>query len=225
VARRKRRVATKRRSKRSGAGILVDIAMRDYLAVREDMWGVRRLASSMITAVFAAVAVALSAAVVLGNGSFGPATLSAAFLAAALLIELASIVLIGMDGSFKIAEDLNRRQARDIRGLLERLSPLPIPRTLLGFQERAHEIGSSAPSRLWLASYAAWGLQGLMLPLIASALVVTGVVVEYSSTKALGSTTILLLGIDIVVGLALAAVTLLDMQLPGRLEDRWDENS
>jgi hypothetical protein len=212
--------APKRHSGGSGSEVLIDIGMRDYLAVREDMWGLRRLSTAIFTGVIAAAAVALSAIVILADKGFGSATLPVALLAAALLLELASIVLIGIDGSFKIVEDLNRRQASDLRRLLERISAAPVPDSTLRFQDRAHEISPRRDWRVWVPSYGAWGIEGLILPFLAAASIVSGVLVASSNGTGLSNAALLLLAIDVVVGLAVAALVVLDLRLPGQLEDR-----
>jgi hypothetical protein len=204
----------------AGTEALIDIAMRDYLAVRDDMWGLRRLSTSIFTGVIAAVAVALSAIVFIADKGFGSPALSLAFLAAALLLEFTGIVLIGIDGSFKIVEDANRRQARDLRRLLKQASATPLPSSTLRFQDRADDVGSRRQWLIWLPSYGAWGMEGLVLPFLAVNSIVASILVAYSNNGGLSTADSLMLAIDIVVGLVLAHIVLLNLQLPRRLKAR-----
>jgi hypothetical protein len=209
----------------TGTATLIDVAMRDYLSVREEMAGLRRLSSSIFTGAIAAVAVGLSGVAALADKNSGPEAWSLALLAAALIIELASIVLIGIDGSFKVAEDLNRRQAQEIRELLKQISPLPVSDAVLGFQITANEIWSEAPSRVWLASYGAWSVEGLILPGLAIALAGTGASAGLSSTVGLSVPAWSLAAIDVALGFAIAGAIVLDVGLPARLELRRKKQS
>jgi hypothetical protein len=195
----------------TGDEILVDIAMRDYLSVRADMSEVRAQSVSLVTATLTAFAVGFSALAVLAPTHTDSATFAAVLLTGAALLELASMTLIGLDGSHKIVEDLNRRQANDLRSLLERVSGGPVPPTLLSLQVEVQEIMASVPSRVWLVSYGAWSVAGLVVPLLAIACTIAGGILTFSgsSSDALHSLALILLLVDVAGGACLVGLAVL----------------
>jgi hypothetical protein len=195
--------------------ILVDTAMRDYLSVRADMWEVRKQAATLNTATVGSFAVGFSALAALAPANIGSTTWALLLLAGAALLEFACMSLIGLDGSHKIAEDLNRRQADDIRSLLERVSGGSVPDTLLSFQAEVQRINNGAPSRVWLASYGAWSVAGFVMPFLAISCTLGGGYLLFSGKTSgdLQSLASLLLIIDVVGGAFIAELAVLRSQL------------
>jgi len=107
-------------------GLLVDVAMRDYQMVRDELWGLRRLANTIGMGVVAASAIAFSTAASLGGSVLDFSRVSIILLASCLTLELISVVLIGIDGSFKLVEERSRRQAGYVRRLISSGDRLPV---------------------------------------------------------------------------------------------------
>jgi hypothetical protein len=198
-----------------GAEILVDATMRDYALVREELWNLRRLANTIVMGVIAAVAVGFSAIAAL-QAKPDPAILSTILLGVGLTLEFVTVVLIGIDSSFKVVEHLSLMQAEYIKDLLRSATTLSIGDAFLGLQPMAKTINEQAPRSIWLASYGAWAFVRMIVPSLAIAAVAAGVMAG-TAAPAWTDAMRLLLGIDLIVAAVATTLWALGLRIPSAL--------
>lgn len=201
---------------------LLDLEMREHLALREEMYDLRRQGVTLVTS---ALVAAGGASAVVGAGAFG--TLDGPrgllLLSIAALTIVASLATVGLYNASMITQLQINRTAADIRSIAlpdgdeSEAAFLKYQVQVRWFVERVGKLESKGVVAAWLASYGAFVVLGALVYGLSLVLTAVGgwlVLFESHDWTLPGG---LLFGLDLLLGIVLGFM-LLFTTVP---EERW----